>query len=197
MDYIRDRVQEQGVFLKIIELKEAFEFAQLVEEGEWERISYIENYLTEDFIREHHDKVMWDGISRSQTLSESFIREFQDEMEWSDIVCRQVLSEDFMREFQDNFDRYLWESISDHQVLSEEFIIEFEDKLSWYDISRTQVLSEDFIATYGLYVEWGAIFKYQTLSNEFKEMFSFKKKKTNRRFNDAHEHHTYTCPLLV
>ena len=82
--------------------------------------------LTEDFIREFKDKVVWRWISIYQRLSEDFIREFKDKVDWYNISKYQYLSEDFIREFQHKVD---WNRVSQYQRLSKEFIEEFKDNL--------------------------------------------------------------------
>jgi hypothetical protein len=57
--------------------------------------------VSEEFIREFHDRVDWYLVSSEQTLSEEFIREFQDRIVWDYLY--QDLSEDFVLEFQDKF----------------------------------------------------------------------------------------------
>ena len=81
-------------------------------------------------------------LSCGYKLSEEFIREFQNEVVWDNISYFQTLSEDFIREFQDKVN---WNFISIHQTLSEGFIIEFEDKIDFNAISYVQKLSGDFI----------------------------------------------------
>lgn len=91
---------------------------------DWELIS--EEPLTEDFIREFQDYVVWDYVSGNSTLSEPFIREFQDRLDWVSISEFQTLSEPFIREFQDRVD---WAMIFTYQVLSEEFKKFYEDRI--------------------------------------------------------------------
>ena len=98
--------------------------------------------LTEDFIREFKDKVVWRWISIYQRLSEDFIREFKDKVDWYNISKYQYLSEDFIREF---FDRVDWDYISTYQHLSEDFIREFQHKVDWNRVSQYQRLSKEFI----------------------------------------------------
>jgi hypothetical protein len=90
----------------------------------WEEIS--ETPLSENFIREFQDYVVWDYVSGNSPLSENFIREFQDKVDWNVVSMDQVLSESFIREFQDRVD---WICIFTYQVLSEEFRKYHEDRL--------------------------------------------------------------------
>jgi hypothetical protein len=91
---------------------------------DWGLIS--ENRLSENFIREFQDYVVWDYVSGNSPLSENFIREFQDKFDWNVVSMDQVLSEPFIREFQDRVD---WVCIFAYQVLSEEFRKEFKDRI--------------------------------------------------------------------
>jgi hypothetical protein len=67
---------------------------------DWEQIS-AEQCLTEDFMREFHDKIDWVCISDWQVLSEDFIREFENEIFWDFLFETQKLSNEFVREFKD------------------------------------------------------------------------------------------------
>jgi hypothetical protein len=71
-------------------------------------------------------KYDWAHISIYQTLSEEFIREFQDNLIWRSIWQYQKLSEVFIREYQSDLD---WYTVSRFQRLSDDFIIEFKDKI--------------------------------------------------------------------
>ena len=66
----------------------------------WDRISFYENELSEDFIREFKDKVNWEILSFYQTLSEDFIRKLKNKVNWRGISKHQELSEKFIREFK-------------------------------------------------------------------------------------------------
>jgi hypothetical protein len=96
----------------------------LIDFVNWEEIS--ETPLSENFIREFQDYVVWDYVSGNSPLSENFIREFQDKVDWNVVSMDQVLSESFIREFQDRVD---WICIFTYQVLSEEFRKYHEDRL--------------------------------------------------------------------
>lgn len=89
--------------------------------------------LTENFIRDHQDKVNWWLVSKYQNLSESFIREFKHKVDWFCISKYQKLNEDFIREFHH---RVNWNFIRCYQKLSKEFIEEFSSFLSEYKILK-------------------------------------------------------------
>ena len=103
--------------------------------------------LSEEYIRENADDVIWDCISFYQKLSEGFISEFRDKVDWWNISIAQKLSEKFIKEFTD---KVFWEYISEYQKLSEEFIRENYDKIYWKLVSRYQKLSPEFIKEYNL-----------------------------------------------
>ena len=67
---------------------------------DWSHISSISG-LSEDFIREHKNKLDWAVLSCNKGLHEDLIREFQDKVDWTEISHNQKLSEDFIREFKD------------------------------------------------------------------------------------------------
>jgi len=106
---------------------------------EWEEISAY-NYLSEEFIKEFKDEVIWFYISCSQKLSEDFIREFKDKVNWIYISSYQKLSEAFIGEFKD---KVIWEYVSIYQKLSGRFIDEFIDYI-YYDKSFKNIYKERF-----------------------------------------------------
>jgi hypothetical protein len=130
---------------------------------DWYRIS-IYQQLSESLIRDYADKLTWITISRCQKLSESLIRDYADKVNWDCISVFQNLSEDFIRE---HADRVNWDDISEYQRLGEEFIREHADKVCWMNVSIYQNLSEDFIMEFEDKVVWGYILEYQNLSDEF------------------------------
>ena len=98
--------------------------------------------LSEGFIKEFKDKVIWCNISGNQTLSKSFFREFQDKVNWKFISDCQTLSEVFIEEFQD---RVVWYEISFHQELTESFICDqarLNNSDSEYSDSHSEIFSK-------------------------------------------------------
>ncbi len=94
-----------------------------------DEITFLEEIDIMEYIKDNHERFSlekWYGISYRQKLSEDFIREHQDKLYWSGISCYQKLSEDFIIEFADKVD---WDGISHYQKLSEEFKEEFKDRL--------------------------------------------------------------------
>ena len=59
--------------------------------GNWKEISKFQK-LSENFMRDHHDKVDWTNITHYQKLSEDFISEFQDKVSWYQIAGNQKSS---------------------------------------------------------------------------------------------------------
>jgi hypothetical protein len=105
---------------------------------DWKEISYTQR-LTENFIREFHDKVDWSAISDCQKLSENFIKEFQNRVNWGYISASQRLSEDFIIEFKDKVN---WIDISEYQILSEDFILDNLDKINFERILMNKQISK-------------------------------------------------------
>ena len=60
---------------------------------DWSHITSISG-LSEDFIREHKNKLDWAVLSCNKGLPEDLIREFQDKVSWSGISRYQTLSSD-------------------------------------------------------------------------------------------------------
>lgn len=158
------------------------------EMADWRDISCGERLLSEDFIREFKDYVIWGDIASYQKLSEKFMIEFEDELDWSAISGFQVLPEKFIEKYKDKLD---WHLIVEHQklsckfiekhkdkalffgsaetsqTLSEKFIEKFKDELDWNEISRNQKLSERFIRKFENGVYWENISAFQNLSEKF------------------------------
>jgi hypothetical protein len=94
-------------------------------------------------IRKDPENQDWNCISIVYKLSEEFIREFKEKVVWEDIFTYQVLSMCFIEEFKDkikDFDRLFM-----YQDLSEDFIRRFKHRVDWYYIFRNQNLSEAFL----------------------------------------------------
>lgn len=72
---------------------------------DWDDISKYQK-LSEDFIREFHNKVNWNMISKYQKLSEDFIKEFENKVDWDNISMFQKLSEYLIREFHNKVKNY-------------------------------------------------------------------------------------------
>ncbi len=72
---------------------------------QWHLICIYQKKLSENFWRNHQEKVSWDCLSSCQrNLSEEFIREFQNKVYWKDIFKYQKLSDDFLEEFKYKFE---------------------------------------------------------------------------------------------
>jgi len=144
-------------------LSEAYirEFADT--DDDWHRVSFGQK-LSEEFIREFHDRVRWRSIAGFQRVSEAFLREFHDRMDWSSVSMSQRLSEPFIREFADRLD---WCYIARHQRLSEAFIVEFAARIKFRDLDPEQPRSEAFYRAHQHHLDWGRISHQATLSEQF------------------------------
>ena len=69
----------------------------------------------------------WEIRCKYHRLSEDDIRNSHNKVDWTLICQYQKLSEEFIIEFQDKVD---WWNISEHQKLSDNFILEFANKLN-------------------------------------------------------------------
>jgi hypothetical protein len=149
----------------------------LWEISDWRYISE-KSILSEEFIREFKDDVIWYLISKNQKLSEDFIREFEDFVDWDYISMHQKLSEDFIREFQHMLS---WYAISSYQMISENFIREFHNEVNWFYISSNSnfVLSEKFLLDFKNKINWTFYFKYQAASFHIFKKFITKTEFTN------------------
>jgi hypothetical protein len=130
----------------------------------WYNKSRVE-VLSEGFIRENADKVIWEYICSNQKLSEEFIREFFNRVDWEYISISQKLSEGFIREFSNKVD---WECIAEYQKLSEGFIRENSNKLNFGYIAKYQKLSLEFIKEYNLEIpETNWLYKDKEYKREY------------------------------
>lgn len=133
----------------------------------WDDIS-TNYFLSDDFIRDFHEKLNWVCVCKHQSISEDIIREFQDEIGW-EIICKtQILSEEFIEEFTDKVD---WQIISETQChLSEDFIERHKDKLCWSDIF-VHILSEQFLRKHANEItesnSWHIICMWHKLPEQF------------------------------
>lgn len=67
----------------------------------WQNIISEDPNLSEDFIREFHDRMWWWKICWHSKLSENFIREFRDKVDWAYISRYQRFTSNFYSEFKD------------------------------------------------------------------------------------------------
>lgn len=110
-------------------------------------------------------KLSWYDISTKYFLSDNFIRDFHDKLNLVYVCEHQSVSEDIMREFQDEIG---WDVISKYQILSEDFIEEFADKVNWRILSETQKdLSEEFLEKHKDKWYWPDLFSHRLLSEQF------------------------------
>lgn len=118
----------------------------------------------------------WADISAYYKLSEDFMEEFQDQLIWSYICIYQTLSEDFIKKFED---KVYWLYVSYHQRLSENFIREFQDKVFWDSISYRQKLSKEFIEEFEDKLFFNYLFQNTCIDVEIKDFISEKKESNN------------------
>lgn len=119
----------------------------------------------------------WYGISMSKKLSEGFIREFKDNVVWSYISAYQKLSEDFIREFKNKVD---WFNISKHQKLSEDFTIEFKTYINEgcvegnWSYKKDKTFFKEQVESTGLYECYDDYFiAYKGIRNDRYSNFNF------------------------
>ena len=144
---------------------------------DWSVISEYKK-LTEDFITKFADMVDWTKISEHQTLSQSFIEKYSDKVNWREISFHQNLSDGFVTKFYNKLD--INRVIENSSSISEDFIRSNTEKLteySWMKISYSRNLSEEFIREFQDKLDWDNIFEHQSLSDEFRQEFSYKLEK--------------------
>ena len=107
---------------------------------EWEKISSYE-YLLEDFIEKHENKVDWYYISYYQFLSEEFIDKYEDKVNWYLISECQSPSEEFIYKHKNN--------ISHSNCLNKYYRLRYEK----YKHSYTS-FSIHTNNNYGIFIQW-------------------------------------------
>ncbi|MEM9981002.1 MAG: hypothetical protein AAF734_00810 [Bacteroidota bacterium] len=87
-----------------VQYSEAFleKYRHLFKKKHWKQISKTQK-LSEDFIREHQDKLDWKFISRYQKLSEDLLNDFEALLHWPYIEKYQSLSPRLRRQFAHQF----------------------------------------------------------------------------------------------
>ena len=153
---------------------------------DWAAISNF-RYLSEDFIEEFSEKVVWKNICTSQKLSEDFINKFIDKVDLKIIISLHSnrLSEGFIKKLrEENYEIFSTKKNikKTSQVIynaSIENIIrkmktecqEDFSTIDWAAISNFRYLSEDFIEEFSEYVVWKNICTSQKLSEDFINKF--------------------------
>ena len=102
------------------------------EKADWIDISFNQK-LSEDFIKEFKDKVVWYWIS--YTLSEDCIREIKDYIDWNYIPVSQFhnLSEDFIWEIKDTIGEDNFDYCLEKGLLTKKFVKE-KMKVTRFDL---------------------------------------------------------------
>ena len=95
---------------------------------EWYRISWIDNFLSENFINKFKDKLDWRYLSSHQILSEKIIEENMCKygISFLQISQHQVLSQKFIDKYLDELD---FDFLVEFQDLSLEFLIKHREKI--------------------------------------------------------------------
>jgi hypothetical protein len=143
---------------------------------------YRQNLLKEIGIIKNESEIgfkSWYEISENKILSEEFIREFQDNLIWGPIWINKKFSEDFIREFERKVN---WFLISKNQKLSEDFIRDFQMKVDWFAVSAIQQLTDNFITEFKDRMDWCIYFRNHKSS--FKIMKKFILKSDIENLND-------------
>ncbi len=94
--------------------------------------------LSEDFIREYEDRVVWGYICDKQNLSEDFVREFKVKVFWGYDNLYRNLSPEFIYEMKDMMNKFSMYCCVKNNKITREFIEEknYENKIH----SRFEIL---------------------------------------------------------
>ena len=117
--------------------------------------------------------ISWVELSAHQYLSEEFIERHANKLRWSELAEHQVLSEAFIEKHIEKFDDYDWAKVAQHQVLSEEFIERHINSINWNHICWYQRLSIDFIERFNNKVNWDGISHTQYLPLDFIKKYAY------------------------
>lgn len=133
----------------------------------WEEIS-SEPELTEDFIRDHKEKVNWEHISKYQRLSNAFILEMEEHIHFDDLSYNENLTEENIQEFSSKL--YCDYIIVRHFPVSDQTLQDMFPYINWKNIHNllaiynTQFLP--FVQRYQEHIHWTAIFENYSFSEE-------------------------------
>lgn len=129
--------------------------------------------LSDEFIEDYADRMLWNPRNRKITVSEAIIEKFIDKISWNNINYTD-LSEEIIIKYHNkvNWDMIIY---SKGRKLSEAVIDKHTNRIEdWGAVWICCNLSEDFIRKYIKKVDWTIIHKYQDLSEKFIEDFADK-----------------------
>jgi hypothetical protein len=84
--------------------------------------------LSEDFMDEYKDELIWIFVSINQTMSEKFIREHQKYIDFSYLPYYQDISLSLIKDLMKT-EKVSWKNISEYYPLKEAFILEYYEYL--------------------------------------------------------------------
>ena len=141
--------------------------------------------MSDDFFEKYGDKVKWERVSKIKSLSDSFIRKFKDKLYWETLCVYSKMSDSIILEFVDRIIPRYKELIANCPI-SENTILILLDKLK----TKNEIFNEhslkksEIVKNYDMYQRvtdeqklknyaefWRLITKYQTLSDDFVEMY--------------------------
>ena len=133
------------------------------------------------FINKYKHKLNIPYLSCYQTLSQQFIEENKDNLIWQYIWGKQNISEEFIRK---NIDKIDWHYISKRK-LSKTFVKDYMTELNWIEVLLHNNYDNEFIKEnknciikfsekyYNWYL-WDEIAFDYVLSHQFKEIYNHK-----------------------
>lgn len=144
----------------------------------WREISN-QNNLTEEFIREHQNRLDWDILSCSYSFSEENLEEFKQHLQWELVSSHQTLSFPFILKNWEKVNLLRLKKNKQVQLTQKEWTrLRIEEKLTlyrmiekgnpnWSYIAREMFLEEDFIETYKEKLNLIYVSQWQMLSEAF------------------------------
>ena len=115
--------------------------------------------LTEAFMREFSEQMIWSNISRFQKLSEDFMDEFEMELDWGTLFQKQEMSEAYINSQKDKLDMYRWINLDYTKDYTKFFIYQNRKVLRWDMITQEKCTNWglDFIDKFKDNIVWGVL----------------------------------------
>lgn len=117
--------------------------------------------LTETYMREFKDYLIWDILSDNQRMSNKFIEEFKDKVNWNLILAKKDCTEEF---------------IDEHAYLlpTDKAKNSIKNEITWSSIFQNSIRSKKFFMKYYEHLNWKEIFTFDTIIggqiiNEYKD----------------------------
>lgn len=127
----------------------------------WDVISALN--LSEEFIRDHIDKINWSVISQVREYSLEFYDTWSEHIDWESVSRVKNLSSKLVEKYADELS---WDLVVENTQLSTGHLYHFEKRIDWKKASKYQVLIHTIIDRKHTLLDWELVCAYQKLSFE-------------------------------